>query len=122
MSKVVTLAIASWSGTLPAGLQESGITALEGGDVLFLPGLQFAVQPRGAPLLAPSILGSSKNASFDPTTGRLGGTSATGADAELLRGFIRRFSAASAQLVEHLLPRYRGQATRGRASFRPAEI
>jgi len=40
----------------------------------------------------------------------------------LLRAFIQRFSEAAAGLVERLLPRYRGQVARGRASFRPAEI
>jgi hypothetical protein len=103
-------------------MQASSVAALEAGDVLFLPALEFAVEPREATLFTPAILGSSKNSSFDPASGRLGGTTATGADAELLRGFIQRFSAAAGELVERLLPRYRGRVTRGRASFRPAEI
>jgi hypothetical protein len=73
-------------------------------------------------LFAPSILGSSKNASFDPATGRLGGTTLSGGDAVTLRQFIHRFSESAAALVGHLLPAYRDQLTRGRASFRPAEI
>src|SRR5207248_8416946 len=82
----------------------------------------FAVAPREARLFTPAILGSSKNSSFDPASGRLRGTTATGGDAELLRGLIQRFSAAAAELVDRLLPRYRGGVTPGRASFRPAEI
>jgi hypothetical protein len=42
--------------------------------------------------------------------------------AETLRAFMQGFSASAADLVDRLLPRYRGQVTRGRASFRPAEI
>src|SRR5216110_1198529 len=122
MSKAVTLPVASWGATPPAGAQASGVAALEAGDVLLLPALQFAVEPRETNLFTPAILGSSKNSSFDPASGRLGGTTATGADAELLRAFIQRFSEAAAGLVERLLPRYRGQVARGRASFRPAEI
>ena len=67
-------------------------------------------------------MGSSKNASFDPATGRLGGTTASGGDAELLRALLRRFSNAAAALVSTVLPRYRAEIRRGRASFRPAEI
>jgi hypothetical protein len=122
MSNVVTLPIASWGAMPSADVQASSVAALEAGDVLFLPALEFAVEPREANLFTPAILGGSKNSSFDPASGRLGGTTAIGADAELLRGFIQRFSAAASELVERLLPRYRGRVTRGRASFRPAEI
>jgi hypothetical protein len=96
--------------------------ALEAGDVLFLPELRFEVQSQEALLFTPSILGSSKNASYDPATGRLGGTTANGQDAEALRGFIRRFSDSAASLVAGLFPAYRDRIARGRASFRPAEI
>jgi hypothetical protein len=96
--------------------------ALEAGDLLVLPSLRFAVEPAERLLFTPSILGSSKNASYDPATGRLGGTTATGLAAETLRGFIHRFSETAASLVGGLLPLYRGRVTRGRASFRPAEI
>jgi hypothetical protein len=98
------------------------LPALEAGNVLFLPELSFGVEPAEALLFTPAILGNSKNASFDPATGRLGGTTSTGGDAETLRGFIRRFSDAAASLTDRLLPDYRGRLTRGRASFRPAEI
>ena len=95
---------------------------IEAGQVLFLPELRSRAEPREAVLFTPAILGSSKNASFDPATGRLGGTNASGDDAELLRALMRRFSDAAAALVNTLLPDYRATIARGRASFRPAEI
>jgi hypothetical protein len=95
---------------------------LEAGDVLFLPDLRFEVEPAEALLFTPSILGNSKNASYDPASGRLSGTTAAGRDAETLTGFIHRFSESSVTLVDRLLPPYRGRIVRGRASFRPAEI
>ena len=79
MSNVVTLPIASWGATPPSAIQESSVAALEAGDVLFLPALEFAVEPREATLFTPAILGSSKNSSFDPASGRLGGTTAAAA-------------------------------------------
>jgi hypothetical protein len=87
-----------------------------------MPGLRFEVEPSEALLFTPTILGSSKNASFDPVSGRLGGSKAGGADAETLACFIRRFSDATASLVQRLLPAYGDRLIRARASFRPAEI
>ena len=98
------------------------VGALESGQVLFLPSLRFAVEPGEARIFTPSILGGAKNASFDPRTQRLGSTTLSGTDAEMLRGLMRRFSAAAASLVDGLLPAYRGSVVQARASFRPAEI
>jgi 3-deoxy-D-manno-octulosonic acid hydroxylase-like protein len=123
MSRIQTIDHNDWTGAPERDAIAAATLALEGGHVLFLPGLPFGVEANEAlTLFAPSILGSSKNASFDPATGRLGGTTLAGGDAETLRTFIHRFSASAAALVERLLPAYRDQLTRGRASFRPAEI
>ena len=120
--KLINLAHKEWTAPASTDIVHASSAGIEGGKVLFLPELSFERAPGEAPLFTPAILGSSKNASFDPATGRLGGTTATGSDAELLRAFLRRFSDAAASLVGELLPRYRDAVTRGRASFRPAEI
>jgi hypothetical protein len=120
--KLINLAHKEWTAPPSTDVVQASSAGIEGGKVLFLPELRFEPEPREAPLFTPAILGSSKNASFDPATGRLGGTTATGSEAELLRAFLRRFSDAAASLVGQLLPHYRHGVTRGRASFRPAEI
>jgi hypothetical protein len=122
MTKVLQINDHGWSGAASAEAVAAAVPALEAGDVLFLPDLRFDVEPAEALLFRPSILGSSKNASYDPASGRLGGTTAAGRDAETLKGFIHRFSESAAALVARLLPAYRDQIVRGRASFRPAEI
>ena len=122
MTKVLRINGVGWSERPVAEAVSGAESALEGGDVLFLPALTFAVEPSEALLFTPSILGSSKNASYDPGSGRLGGTTATGQDADTLRRFIHRFSESATSLVDRLLPAYRGHIARGRASFRPAEI
>ena len=122
MTKVLQITDHGWSGDASAEAVAAAAPALEAGDVLFLPDLGFAVEPPEALLFTPSILGSSKNASYDPASGRLGGTTAAGRDAETLKGFIHRFSQSAAVLVDRLLPAYRDRIERGRASFRPAEI
>ena len=122
MTKVTQISGVSWVQPQSEEAVTVAQPALEAGDVLFLAALPFAVEPTEALLFTPSILGSSKNASYDPASGRLGRTTATGQDAETLRRFVHRFSESAASLVEGLLPAYRGRIVRGRASFRPAEI
>ena len=112
----------SWDANADPVTAAAALGALETGNVLLLEDLRFETLPAEASLFTPAILGSSKNASIDPASGRLGGTTAAGAEAETLRVFIARFSDSAASLVDGLLPRYRGRLTRGRASFRPAEI
>ena len=120
--KLIDLPHAEWGGAASNGIAARASAGIETGQVVFLPELPFACEPREAVLFTPAILGSAKNASFDPANGRLGGTNASGDDAELLRALMRRFSDAAAALVNTLLPDYRETIARGRASFRPAEI
>jgi hypothetical protein len=103
-------------------MADTAASALERGDVVCCPQLRFAVEPDERTLFTPTILGTAKNASYDPAADRLGGTTVAGSDRDILRAFILRFSEASLACAERLLPFYRGQIVRGRASFRPAEI
>jgi hypothetical protein len=90
--------------------------------VLFLPSLAFPVERDEGAIFSPAILSSSKNASFDPASGRVGGTTLAGADLERLRRLMGRFSQAASAFVERLFPGYAGRLWPARASFRPAEI
>jgi hypothetical protein len=110
----------SSSSTGPAGPDLT--KELEAGDVVFLPNLRFDVELNEAVLFTPSILGNAKNASFDSATGRIGGTTAAGGEAEALRSLMQRFSDAALALVRDLCPSYGSRIERRRASFRPAEI
>jgi hypothetical protein len=96
--------------------------ALEEGAVLFMPHLAFGVGAGEQQIFSPSILAASKNTSFEPATGHVAGSTLHGPELERLRRLVARFSHQAAQLVDRLLPRYRGQIVRARASFRPAEI
>ena len=122
MTRVLQIGGFGWAEAVPAEAVTAAGPALEAGDVIFLPELRFEVEPSEGLLFTPSILGSSKNASYDPTSRRLGGTSAAGQEAETLRAFIHRFSESAASLVGRLCPAYRTRIVRRRASFRPAEI
>ena len=100
----------------------SAAERLEQGAVLFLPRLPFEIEAVESALFSPAILTSAKNASFDPASRRVGGTTLRGEYLERLRELMARFSGCAAALVDALLPAYRGHVGRARASFRPAEI
>jgi hypothetical protein len=125
LTRIAPLDLTSWSAAPSSGSAVAAVDAveiLERGDVLFLPHLPFDIDPDEATLFSPDILSSAKNASFDPASARLGGTTLAGPDLARLSNLMRRFSAAAASLVDALAPRYRGHLHRARASFRPAEI
>ena len=112
------------TGVRPFGPRESGAAAiLESGDVLWLRESFFAVEVAERALLTPSILaGASKNVSFDPSTGHVGGASASGESAERLRGMLARYSREAEVFVRRACPSYADQLRLGRTSFRPVEI
>jgi len=112
----------TWTAAEALESAAAALSALERGDVLFFPSLRFEVDRSEAVLFTPSILGSSKNASFDPMTDRVGGTTALGADLAALQSLMRRFSDAAIALVTGVCPAYASRIERRRASFRPAEI
>jgi len=129
---ITTLQHAIWSVPVFPDAAGDLVHTLERGGVLFFPGLPFAIEPGESALFSPDILSSAKNASFDPSTGRIGGTtllrgkgapgSKNAEDLARLTGLMRRFSDCARSLVHGLFPAYAGAIQRARASFRPAEI
>jgi hypothetical protein len=73
-------------------------------------------------LLDPRILAKSKNVSYTPASGKLGGTGCTGEEAEVLRAVMARYSRMAGELVGALFPTYKGKMKVMRTSLRPAEI
>jgi len=121
MTDVVSLPVSSWTEQLSEEVALRAVAAIERGDVLCMP-LSFPVEADEHALFSPAILSSAKNASYDPASGKVGGTTLVGDDLERLRRFLGRFSDAAAGVADRMLPRYRGRLERARASFRPAEI
>jgi hypothetical protein len=124
VTRITALDRTGWTSEPTQGRADEApaVEAIERGDVLFYPRLAFPVLDEEAALFSPAILSSAKNASFDPASDRLTGTTLPEHDVARLRGLMRRFSAAAARLIDDVLPLYRGRMRRARASFRPAEI
>jgi hypothetical protein len=95
---------------------------LEAGDVVWRRDSFFVVEPSERTLLSPAVLAGGKNVSFDPASGRLGGTSLQGEPAERLRRMMSRFSDEAALFLRRGCPSYADCLRRARTSFRPVEI
>jgi len=122
VSRIVIVRHASWADPASSQTVNAAAAALEQGSVLFMPHLAFGVGAGEQQIFSPDILAASKNTSLEPESGHVSGSTLKGPELERLRRLVARFSHQAAQLVDQLLPRYRGQIVRARASFRPAEI
>ena len=115
--------IEQWAGPFPDQVTARTAAALESGKVLFAPRLHFELAESERRFLSPAYLdGKSKNLSYRPGTGALGGTKSTGGEREELLAMLRRYHQQSFALLEALCPQYRDRVTPGFTSFRPAEI
>ena len=113
--------IAAWPPRAPE--QDQAVTALEQGEVVHLPTLAFPLHEGEESLLDPSICdGRSKNVSFDPATGRIGGLKTDELRTLLVRRLMERFSSWSMATARALLPEYAGALKLARTSLRPCEI
>jgi len=86
MSMINPVELATWGGRVGSSEQENATDALERGHVLFLPNLRFELSDAERAFLTPTIVGKSKNVSFDPRNGKLGGANVAEIRLEELRG------------------------------------
>lgn len=115
--------IASWDAPVAAEVQRRAVAALEFGRVLFLPDLAFALEPDETRFLTPDAADNTrKSVSFDPATGRCGGSAVTGDDVVRLAAMLDRYGRFATELLRNLLPGYAPFLERARTSFRPVEV
>jgi hypothetical protein len=108
---------------VPAEASRGELTeALESGSVISIPGHGFELSPDELALLDPRILAKAKNVSYNPANDKVGGTSCTGEEGEVLRKLLARYSKMAAATVAKLFPQYAGKLQVLRTSLRPAEI
>jgi hypothetical protein len=122
MQPISVLPSHGWSGPYHADVRERALADLEAGRVLFLPDLAFPLDEHERAFLSPATVDRSKNVSFDPARGKLGGTAVTGVKLEELRNLMSNFARATRRLLAALLPAYQGGIRQARTSLRPVEI
>jgi len=113
--------IAAWPPREPE--RADALFALEQGEVVHLPKLAFALQEGEETLLDPSLCdGRSKNISYDPNTGHIGGLKADDLRLLLVRRLMQRYATWAMDAVGRLLPGYADALQLARTSLRPCEI
>lgn len=117
--QIVEIDASDWS--LPA--TEAGwIAALEAGKVLYFPRLSFLPLPAERMLLNPSVRAAkARNISLDEH-GHLKGAAGDDAQQAALALMIGRFREQAQELVDSLLPAYRGALRMAPTSYRPMQV
>src|SRR5215469_1398455 len=114
MQVIEEIGITSWTERAPAIAD-----ALETGAVVLAPRLNFELSEQDRQFLSPSCLdGKSKNVSYRPTIGALGGASAN-VDQPALTAMLRRYSEHVSALMNALCPEYRGNYYQDLRAFVP---
>jgi hypothetical protein len=118
MTEILTLDIAGWQPQLAPGMQEAAVAAIEGGGLVVLPHVTFAMSAVERRFLSAAWSdGRAKNVSLDGT--RLKGAQGASGDLAELAAMVTRFAQDAASLVTTLFPRYAPYVKRARTSFRP---
>lgn len=106
--------------------KQCALTALESGQIIYLPNYTFKPNETEQILLSESILdGKHKNISYDYHCQRIGGLAMSSQSSVLqptMKQFMHCFATYARQLVEEVLPGYQSAIQWGRTSYRPAEI
>jgi len=118
MTEILTLDIEGWRPALSPAIQERAVRAIEGGGVVVLPRVSFALLDAERKFLSPSWSdGRAKNVSLDGD--KLKGAQGNAGDLAELAAMVKRFADGAASLITTLFPRYAPYVTRARTSFRP---
>src|SRR5262249_704715 len=97
------------------------VQQLEVGNVLFFPRLRFELNAIEREFLAPATVGSSKNVSYDPRSGKVGGATVATIKLHELREVMERFAKSTRDCLAMLLP-YGEKLKQAKASLRPVEV
>ena len=118
-SQIVEIDFNDWA---QAHSRPEWTAALEAGKVLYFPRLGFAVQPEEQALLREDTLApKSRNVSLG-ADGVLKGAAGSAQDQQALAAMVGRFRQQALQLVDDLLPEYKGQLRVAPTSFRPKQV
>jgi hypothetical protein len=119
MSAIYTLSHTAWE----SHADEEAVAALESGKIVFLPQLQFDLQPQEIPLLTPRLNNhKAKNISLNIHTNELRGANGTENEKNLLETLLKRYAIQSTRFLKSLMPGYADALQTGRTSLRPVEI
>ena len=102
--------------------QETCIQALEEGQVIYFPKLDFEVKETEKAHFSESLVTKDrKNLSFDLKKDELKGCSLGLESQWILHEMMKRYALSAKEFIEKLFPNYQGHIELARTSFRPVE-
>lgn len=117
---IETVDIREWNPVLQAEVSARCTMALEDGQVLYCPNLDFGLANAELRFLTPAVLGDkAKSLAFDPVSGILKHARSDGGE---IAAMMRRYAETARGLICAALPRYAAALQTGRTSFRPVGI
>jgi hypothetical protein len=118
MTEILALDIASWKPSPTPTVQHDATSVLEGGGLVILPNLAFAMRPDETRFLSPAWSdGKAKNISLDGSA--LKGARGTADERIAIAAMVARFATCAGELVTAVFPRYAAYVKTARTSFRP---
>lgn len=113
----------NWDMEFKKNEQETAISALESGKIIFCPQLSFNVDPSEQALFIPYLINKkTKNISFNLKENRLKGIKADQKHQKCLKSILTRFSEQSNRFMNALFSHYSNSLNIGRTSYRPVQI
>jgi hypothetical protein len=126
MNIIKTFDFNQWNTTVDSSVSDEVIGALEHGNVIALPQLEFKLLPEEQRFLSADWADKkSKNISLRPRAGKsteLKGAIGSEVDLIAIQAMIQRYADQSKQLISALSPSYVPNLTIANTSFRPLEV
>lgn len=123
MDILKTIPISNWDDAIQNETAQTAIHALEHGQIVFLPQLNFTIAADEKDLLSPHITHRKhKNISFDPYANRTQGDICAPLQHAKLNALMRRYYQHALALISSLFPGYQKYLISGRTSLRTVEI
>lgn len=120
-SLAIELPVTAWRPSADEGLRRRAAETLEGGNVVVLPELPFALTDQERTYLRPdAVKEGTKTIKYEAKDDRVWGT-ADEAGAAVLRDMLKRYAEQTHALVLSLFPGYDKALKLGATSFRPVE-
>ncbi|OGT59437.1 MAG: hypothetical protein A3F43_00680 [Gammaproteobacteria bacterium RIFCSPHIGHO2_12_FULL_42_10] len=113
-----------WDNHFPDSTQKQAISALEEGQILYFPQLDFSLLAEEQQFLSPDYVDTkAKHVSYLSNHGKLWGVRhLTDQQHIQLQSMLERFARSSYRLIQNMLTPYTAHLIMGRTSFRPVEV
>ncbi len=114
---------AAWDTEFKKCQQDSALSELESGKIIFCPQLSFEIDPSERMLFIPYLINKkTKNISFNLKNNLLKGIKADQKHHMCLKSMLARFSKQANYFMSSLFSQYTNSLSMGRTSYRPVQI